>query len=212
MIGESGPTSTVRAGISAEVAAAPIEVLGIRHHGPGSARSVRRALDQLRPSHVVIEGPPELDEIARYAASEEMVPPVAALVYAVEQPRRAVFYPLAEFSPEWIALRWAHRNGARVSFADLPATNHLAHEREQDDDPAPSRDDPIARLAQLAGYDDPERWWEDAIEHRGIAADALARFRRGDRRDGVDARGRRRVRLALRERGVDAARASRARE
>ena len=77
MIGESGPTSTVRAGISAEVAVAPIEVLGIRHHGPGSARSVVAALDQLQPSHVVIEGPPELDEIPRYAASAEMVPPVA---------------------------------------------------------------------------------------------------------------------------------------
>ena len=30
-----------------------------------------------------------------------------------------------------------------------------------------ARPDPIAVLASLAGYDDAERWWEDAIEHRG---------------------------------------------
>jgi hypothetical protein len=32
---------------------------------------------------------------------------------------------------------------------------------------APLRQDPFARLAEAAGYDDPERWWEDTIEHRG---------------------------------------------
>ncbi|MEK8144574.1 DUF5682 family protein [Streptomyces sp. M10(2022)] len=26
--------------------------------------------------------------------------------------------------------------------------------------------DPIGVLAETAGYDDPERWWEDVIEHR----------------------------------------------
>ncbi|MCL2554361.1 MAG: DUF5682 family protein, partial [Actinomycetia bacterium] len=29
------------------------------------------------------------------------------------------------------------------------------------------RIDPLAVLARTAGYDDPERWWEDAVEHRG---------------------------------------------
>jgi hypothetical protein len=153
----------------------PIEVLGIRHHGPGSARSVRRALEQLRPSHVVIEGPPEFDDVVHHAAAATMVPPVAGLVYAVDEPRRASFYPLADFSPEWVAIRWAHANGARISFADLPATHHLADEREVDSLVA-AGDDPITRLAQLAGDDDPEAWWEDAIEHRGEADDALARF------------------------------------
>jgi hypothetical protein len=28
------------------------------------------------------------------------------------------------------------------------------------------RDDPIGALATSAGYDDPERWWEDMVEHR----------------------------------------------
>ncbi|GDY54439.1 hypothetical protein SVIO_050620 [Streptomyces violaceusniger] len=29
------------------------------------------------------------------------------------------------------------------------------------------RVDPLAVLSEAAGYDDPERWWEDVIEHRG---------------------------------------------
>jgi uncharacterized protein DUF5682 len=30
--------------------------------------------------------------------------------------------------------------------------------------------DPIGELATAAGYDDPERWWEDVVEHRGMPA------------------------------------------
>lgn len=155
-----------------------IEVLGIRHHGPGSARLVRAALGELMPTAVLIEGPPELDAVAPLAREYSMKPPVAGLVYAVEEPRRAYFYPMAAFSPEWIALRWAYQNGAVVRFADLPAANSLAKPSEDDLAAAKlvaRRPDPITELSRLAGYEDPERWWEDAIEHRG-AGSPRARF------------------------------------
>lgn len=102
------------------------EVLGIRHHGPGSARSVAEALAELVPDLVVIEGPPELDALLPLAGDPELVPPVAGLVYAVNTPRRASFYPLASFSPEWVAMRWAVARGVEVRFADLPAVHALA--------------------------------------------------------------------------------------
>ena len=143
-----------------------VEVLGIRHHGPGSARSVGRALEELRPDVVVIEGPPELDALIPLAADTELVPPVAGLVYAVEAPRRAAFYPFAVFSPEWVALRWALEHGVDVRFADLPATHFLADAEDDDRGVRSRRVDPIGELARAAGYDDPERWWEDAVEHR----------------------------------------------
>ena len=39
------------------------------------------------------------------------------------------------------------------------------------------RIDPLAVLAEAAGYDDPERWWEDVVEHRGVGeGDAFAPF------------------------------------
>ncbi|HEY3142854.1 MAG TPA: DUF5682 family protein [Acidimicrobiales bacterium] len=143
-----------------------VAVLGIRHHGPGSARAVASALEEVRPDAVLIEGAPELDAVAALAGHAGMRPPVAGLVYAPEQPRQAVFYPLAAFSPEWVALRWALRHGVEVHFADLAAAHHLAPAEEPSVPPGGTSDDPITVLAAAAGFDDPERWWEDAVEHR----------------------------------------------
>jgi hypothetical protein len=136
-------------------------ILGIRHHGPGSARAVRAALDELDPALVLIEGPPELDKVAPLVAAEDMRPPVAGLCYAVDDPATAAFYPMAVFSPEWVALRWSVAHDRPARFLDLPAANSLVLREERR-----AGFDPIAALAGAAGYDDPERWWEDAIELR----------------------------------------------
>ena len=53
----------------------------IRHHGPGSARSVRRGAGRLAPDVVLIEGPPEADALSRWPATPDMQPPVALLAY-----------------------------------------------------------------------------------------------------------------------------------
>lgn len=151
-----------------------VHVLGVRHHGPGSARTVAAALDQLRPDVLLIEGAPELDAVAALAASPGMVPPVAGLVYAPSEPRRAAFYPMAVFSPEWVALRWALDSGAQVRFADLPATVTLAGDGNEDERGA---GDPLGALAAAAGFDDAERWWEDAIEHRYHGPEAFIAVR-----------------------------------
>lgn len=159
---------------------ADVAVLGIRHHGPGSARAVADALDELRPAEVLVEGAPELDAVLDLIADPGMQPPVAGLVYAPEATRRAAFYPLAVFSPEWVAVRWALRHRVPVRFADLPAAHQLALGGDGHDGDA----DPISVLAAAAGFDDPERWWEDAVEHRhgGLdrftaVADAMAELR-----------------------------------
>jgi hypothetical protein len=146
-------------------------VLGVRHHGPGSARAVGEALAEIGPDAVLIEGAPELDGVAALAGGPDMVPPVAGLVYAVDEPRRSAFYPLADFSPEWVALRWALAAGRPVRFCDLPAVHTLAMD---DADTRLVGEDPIGTLAAAAGYDDPERWWEDVIEHRYHGAEIFA--------------------------------------
>jgi hypothetical protein len=147
-----------------------VAVFGVRHHGPGSARAVGEALHEFQPDAVLIEGAPELDAVAALAGGDDMVPPVAGLVYAVDEPRRSSFYPLADFSPEWVALRWALESGRPVRFCDLPAAHALA----LDERDLLLGGDPIGTLAEAAGYDDPERWWEDVIEHRYHGAEVFA--------------------------------------
>ncbi|MEV6315826.1 DUF5682 family protein [Streptomyces sp. NPDC051776] len=160
-------------------------LLGVRHHGPGSARAVRAALDRHRPRAVLIEGPPEADNITTLAGDPGMRPPVALLAHVADDPGRSVFWPLAEFSPEWVAMRWAVARGAPVRFIDLPAAHTLAMNGDdagsgpdgtEPSGPEPTgegegaaarlRIDPLGVLAETAGYDDPERWWEDVVEHR----------------------------------------------
>lgn len=142
-----------------------VHVLGIRHHGPGSARAVATVLAELDPEIVLIEGPPELDAVAPLAIAAGMQPPVAGLVYAVDAPATASFYPMAVFSPEWVALRWALEHDREVRFLDLPANVALVLEDEDEPDAEPPID-PIRTLATAAGFDDAERWWEDAVELR----------------------------------------------
>lgn len=145
-------------------------LLGIRHHGPGSAHAVVAELERVRPELLLVEGPPEADDLMRFAADEGMRPPVALLGYVVEEPRRAAFWPFASFSPEWQAIRWAVANDVPVRFCDLPAAMQFATEKPEEDEPKDDavkvRLDPLAVLADAAGYDDAERWWEDVVEHR----------------------------------------------
>jgi len=155
-------------------------VYGIRHHGPGSARSLRAALEGQRPDLVLIEGPPEADALVPLAADPDMCPPVALLAYVPGDQEKAAFWPFAQFSPEWQAIQYALAAGVPARFCDLPAAHQLARRGRGRDEPGqdeedPSgqeepaaprvRTDPIAELAAAAGYDDPERWWEDVVEH-----------------------------------------------
>ncbi|MDB6132181.1 MAG: hypothetical protein JWM59_424 [Verrucomicrobiales bacterium] len=105
-------------------------VLGIRHHGPGCARSLVRALDFLQPDLVLIEGPPDADEWMHVAGDEKAKPPVALLVYDTANPKQSSFYPFAEFSPEWQAMRWAVKHGVKMRFLDLPCAHRFGLETE----------------------------------------------------------------------------------
>ncbi len=162
-----------------------IHILGIRHHGPGSARNVLSFLEELQPDLILVEGPPEADALLSWVTDPALRPPVALLCYQPDDLQNAVFYPFAEFSPEWQAIRFARMHHTLVRFFDLPIVHQLAVEKDQkepaltpqvhEEQPATEqpvftaaavRADPILSLAQAAGWHDSEKWWEHMFEHR----------------------------------------------
>lgn len=173
-----------------------LSVFGIRHHGCGSARSTRAELARLAPDVVLIEGAPEANEILHLAASAEMQPPAAILIYAPDEPKKAVYYPFAEFSPEWQAMQYALKQNVLARFIDLPQAHQLAESERrtasggqsaenQDDNQLPRgegeseshnlksriRRDPLQFAAEAAGFADGEIWWESLIETRAAETD-----------------------------------------
>src|ERR1051325_4828696 len=158
-----------------------LHILGIRHHGPGSAALLRKALDVLEPACVLIEGPPEGDELIQYVADPDLKPPVAILLHAADEASLASFIPFAEFSPEWQAMQWALKHQRPVRFFDWPAAVSLGLEKGKRENPESStpqiRADALDLLANAAGYEDGETFWNGLIEqHGGSGEQALSVF------------------------------------
>ncbi len=143
-------------------------IFGIRHHGPGSARSLRSALKTLQPDIVLIEGPPEANDLIAFAGSKEMKPPVALLVYDSENLQQAAYYPFAVYSPEWQAIQYALSAKIPVRFIDLPVGMRGELERSN------SGADPLDWLSKAAGFGEGERYWEYLVEQRRDSTDLFA--------------------------------------
>ena len=126
-----------------------VHYFGIRHHGPGCARSLLHAFDALAPDCVLVEGPPEAEGVLAALLSEHMRPPVALLSYCPDEPQRAVYHPFAVFSPEWQALRWALAHAVPASFIDLPVTHQMALDKAREEAVAETIQTAEEKAAQL---------------------------------------------------------------
>lgn len=156
-----------------------IHILGIRHHGPGSAKNIQAFLEELKPDIVLVEGPPEADNLLQYANHPNLIPPVAILAYQSDNIQQSVYYPFAEFSPEWQAIQYAKKANIHVRFMDLPLVHWFAIEQAENNQPQAETDvvddstlntdtakNPIHYLAEAAGFYDEEKWWEYMFEQR----------------------------------------------
>ena len=126
-----------------------VHYFGIRHHGPGCARSLLHAFDALAPDCVLVEGPPEAEGVLAALLSEHMQPPVALLSYCPDEPQRAIYHPFAVFSPEWQALRWALAHAVPASFIDLPVTHQMALDKAREEAVAETIQATEEKAAQL---------------------------------------------------------------
>ncbi len=137
-------------------------IFGIRHHGPGSAKSLLKSLQDLQPDIILVEGPADATEMLPWLAHQDMEPPVALLVYRPDNPKRAGFFPFAIFSPEWQGIQYALGQNIPVRFMDLPQGYFLATETKL----AMPDGSVMETLAKAAGYKHYEQYWNALVEQR----------------------------------------------
>lgn len=98
-----------------------IHVFGVRHLSPMGAWHLRRFLDRIKPKLVLIEGLADADGLIADLVRLDSKPPLAVLAYTDSLPVRTIVYPLASYSPEYQALKWAATERVRAAFIDLPS-------------------------------------------------------------------------------------------
>ncbi|CAM5360705.1 VWA domain-containing protein OS=Streptomyces tendae OX=1932 GN=GUR47_02285 PE=4 SV=1 [Streptomyces tendae] len=159
-------------------------LIGVRHHSPALAVAVPRLLDAVDAEVVCVELPADFQPWLPYLADPHTVAPVA--LSGAYEDGRLHFYPLADFSPELAAIRWARDRGAEVVCCDLPLA-HPAWSCGPPDGTAADVDELWERTVEaLAPGGAPEAvrraalgfgraLREDTAAHGGIAAGDLAR-------------------------------------
>lgn len=170
-----------------------LRLVPVRHHSPRCAHHLRALMREFQPTHVLIEGPGELDALLPALQHAQARPPLAAYLHAAvagsgslqgaadEDWRCRCYVPFAAFSPEWVALREAARLRSRVRFIDLPYADRLARAEQLDyfacapepvlaDEPSRRAPDVLAGLIQAGGCRDFDEWWDRHYESGSEAA------------------------------------------
>ena len=123
-----------------------VRIIGVRHHSPACARLVAHAIAQDKPQAVLIEGPSDFNpRIGELLLDHEL--PLALYSYAnADQGTAQCWFPLLDYSPEWVALRAGHEAGAALHFIDLP---HWRYRTLRDDQRGQGLHQGRSRYAQV---------------------------------------------------------------
>lgn len=109
----------------------------VRHHSPNVAMHLRAVIKKRRPRAIFIEGPSQATDLIPFLIDSKTKPPVA--IYTSYRDDENLFgyagiltgapdippvfpswYPVVQYSPEYVALEMAKEVGANVFFIDLP--------------------------------------------------------------------------------------------
>lgn len=154
--------------------------IGVRHHSPTCARLTRDAIRELRPAHVLVEGPSDMnDRLDEVLLGHEL--PVAVFTsYRDDERHHASWSPLCEHSPEWVALNEGRAAGAEVRFIDLPAWHPaFADMTNRYSDAERRYSAAIARLCAEFSVDNVDTLWDHLFEvdpGDGLGAELTAYF------------------------------------
>jgi hypothetical protein len=138
-------------------------LIGVRHHSAALARVMPKLLADFEPRAVLVEMPHDFQPWLEQLGKSDLEAPVA--LAACDETRLISFYPLADFSPELVAIRWAARNNVPVIPCDLDLTAMCrlrGFSPEQDREP----DAPTALKKLLSRFDarDSGELWEKLVE------------------------------------------------
>jgi Mg-chelatase subunit ChlD len=145
-------------------------LFGVRHHSSACAAAVGPWLDQVRPTRVLLELPPEFASWLPWLGHEGARAPLAL---GAVLGREVSFYPFADFSPELQVVRWCLRNGVPCEPFDLPMAL-----RRQEQGPSPDEGPPgppiAAALNAAADAPDGEAAWDRLVEGPSAGQDPEA--------------------------------------
>ncbi|MEJ8304850.1 DUF5682 family protein [Saccharibacillus sacchari] len=155
----------------------PVVHVPVRHHSPACSYHLLRTFEAYRPDIVLIEGPESGNPLIPVLADPATQAPVSLYYgYEDDKGRGSCYFPMLDYSPEYVAIREASARGIPARFIDLDYRGR--RETAIDSGKASAQDeallagsDFIGRLCQSSRARDFDELWERAFEVGGLSRD-----------------------------------------
>lgn len=151
----------------------------VRHHSPACSYHLLEVIRLYQPSAILIEGPADAGHLLPFIAEETSVPPLCIYysyddkegLISEENEKYRAYYPFLAYSPEWVAIREAHRCGVPARMIDLPYAARLVNRGAPPQAQYSFNEDEefevnryTAMLARKAGCRSFSEFWESRFE------------------------------------------------
>lgn len=155
----------------------PVVHFPIRHHSPACSYHLLRAFEAYRPDIVLIEGPESGNSLIPVLADPATQAPVS-LYYGYEDGngRGSCYFPMLDYSPEYVAIREASARGIPARFIDLDyrgrrETAEEGGKASAQDEALLAGSDFMGRLCRSSRARNFDELWERAFEVGGLSRD-----------------------------------------
>ncbi len=129
---------------------------------------VLRLIEEVAPAAVLVEGPADFQAQVGELGLDHRAPVAIYSSVARDGQRRAAYYPLCEYSPEWQAIRAGLRAGVVVGLIDLPwvalVDAEAPEERNLYGDQELHRSPALPALLERLGVDGFDDAWDLLVE------------------------------------------------
>ncbi|WP_051506947.1 DUF5682 family protein [Saccharibacillus sacchari] len=155
----------------------PVVHFPIRHHSPACSYHLLRTLEDYQPDIVLIEGPESGSPLIPVLADPATQAPVSLYHgYEDENGRGSCYFPMLDYSPEYVAIREASARGIPARFIDLDyrgrrETADEGGKASAQDEALLAGSDFMGRLCRTSRARSFDELWERAFEVGGLSRD-----------------------------------------